>query len=206
MVVSTGENVIRRSWFLLAVLTIFCASSLAAQSVRARITEQLALHPASGPADLYSFLLHATLGPAHGARDSAEAARWLDDELAHLPDGPDEPLFEPMSVDGKLVRINLRPYVKAGGTRDALLAAFVRTGREFVPSKPAFLAALDSLAAMGRAGQLPLSGDSVSAYLSAQQRAGYPLASHSAAYSAAYHPAYRVVLRRLLPADIRDAR
>lgn len=38
--------------------------------------------------------------------------------------------MDPLSPDGGIVRVNLRPYIAAGGDPSALLAAFIRTADE----------------------------------------------------------------------------
>ena len=39
--------------------------------------------------------------------------------------------LEELSPDGKVVRVNLRPYLQSGGDIDKLFEAFVRTSQEF---------------------------------------------------------------------------
>ncbi len=77
------------------------------------------------------------------ARDKLEA------EVAQLGEGPDDPIADPISPDGKLARIHLRPYLAAGHSASVLVDAFVQTGH----SHPAAPERLEKFCAMlGRSG------------------------------------------------------
>lgn len=47
-------------------------------------------------------------------------------------------MIQPLTSDGRIVRLNLRPYKAAGGQKAPLLKAFVESAKEFKPSKPMF--------------------------------------------------------------------
>jgi hypothetical protein len=65
-------------------------------------------------------------GPAHAVPSREEAKGYLEEELAALPSGSQgEPLLDALSDEPALVRLNLRPFVAAGGDRERLLDAFV---------------------------------------------------------------------------------
>jgi hypothetical protein len=169
-----------------------------AVAVRSLIARQLAHFPAMEPQDVYKLLYQATMGSRHAGLDSVMAAQWLDRELRDLRAGPDEPVLDTISTDGRMVRVNLRPYLAAGGDRGALLRAFVRTAREFHGSTTALRRQLDCVERLARAGGLPLAADSLRRLSARLRAAGYPAVEHSAAYEAAYRPAYRVVLGAFL--------
>lgn len=164
-------------------------------------------HPRSQLADLYTFVYHAAMGPAHAGLDSAMAAAWLAREVAAL--GPVSPAWlselptEPLSPSGDLVRVNLRPYVARGGNVSALARAFTMSARRIVPS----IARLERYsryaedAAVAR--ELPIDASALRAFFAAQRSRGYPTVEHSAAYVASYRPAYRVVIRNLVPPVLR---
>ena len=79
--------------------------------------------------DLYKLLHQAALGSEHAVLDETGAQKWLESELATMGDGPDEPLLDPISPDGSIARLHLRPCLVAGVDPQAILAAFLGTAR-----------------------------------------------------------------------------
>jgi len=150
--------------------------------------------------DVYKLLHQAAMGPGHAIDDSADARDGLEAEVAKIGKGPDDPIADPISPDGKLARIHLRPYLAAGHSASVLADAFVQTGHSY-PAAPErlekFCACLTDLAASGG---IPFLPDEVERYVQAIAGQAYPVVHHSGAYRAAYHPAYRVVALDLLPA------
>ena len=164
-----------------------------------RIVEaQLSRYPEMRAQDLYKLALQAAMGSAHIVRDTAEAREWLDREAKDLPGGPAEPVEDMLSPDGAIVRVNLRPYLAAGGDLAALAAAFTRTARVYRGSQARLRAYLACVERMARAGRLPPEAADVRPYFAQMRRRGYPTPAHSPRYVQAYRPAYRVVLRELL--------
>lgn len=145
------------------------------------------------PADLYKLAYQACLGSGHAVSDPQHARRWLEDELAQMGDGPDEPTYDPISPDRRILRIHLRPYLASGGDPEYLLQAFIRTANEFHGSTAALAACGEEMIQMAQAGQLTLEAQSIQQYFAEQQVLGYPAAHHSIIYQAHYRPAYRVV-------------
>lgn len=170
-----------------------------AAAFRGVVLRELARHPRMDPQDVYKLAFQGAMGSRHAGLDSAMAAEWLDREIAALGDGPPEPVRDTISPDGRMVRVNLRPYLAAGGSREALLEAFVRTAREYAGSVPLLRWELAEVERMAAAGEVPLAAAALHAYFDTMRAQGYPAVEHSAAYEAAYRPAYRVVLGDLLP-------
>jgi hypothetical protein len=168
-------------------------------AVRGVLARQLARFPSMEPQDVYKLLYQATMGSRHAGLDSVMAARWLERELRDLGSGPDEPVVDTISADGRMVRVNLRPFLAAGGDRAALLRAFVRTAREVRGSTADLERQVGYVERMARDGEMRLSASVLRRYFARMRAAGYPAVEHSAAYRAAYRPAYRVVLGALVP-------
>jgi hypothetical protein len=155
--------------------------------------------------DLYKLVHQAALGSEHALSDEARVRRWLSEELARLGPGPGDPLIDPISPDGRIVRVHLRPFKTLHLDPEALLSAFIRTAREFPPS-PSRLGEYSAAAArLATEGELPFDTSQVSTFFAEMQAASYPAAHHSPAYVAAYHPAYRVIARELLLEEIAAA-
>jgi hypothetical protein len=163
-------------------------------AVRRVLARQFARYPGMQPEDVYKLIFQAAMGSRHAGLDSAMAAEWLAREIASLPPGPEEPILDTISADGRMVRVNLRPYLAAGGSRDALLSAFVRTAREYRGSTADLRRELSDVERMAAAGLIPLARGSLHEYFERMRARGYPAVEHSDAYEAAHHPAYRVVL------------
>ena len=165
----------------------------------ATVLRHLGRYPAMQCEDVYKLAHQACLGSEHAVPDRARAERGLERELAQLGDGPPEPAIDPISPDGRIVRVHLRPFMAAGGMAAELLDAFVRTANEFRGSSELLRACWGSVEAMAAAGSLPFSLASTEAFGRRAEGAGYPAVHHSAAYGAAYRPAYRVVAVEYLP-------
>jgi len=164
------------------------------------IAHHLRRYPRMELADVYKLLHQAAMGSGHAVEDPANARAKLEEELTHLEEGPDDPVADPISPDGKVARIHLRPYVAAGHNVDVLLDAFVHTARAY-PAAPdrleRFCACLGDVATVGG---LPYARNEVERYVKTIVARGYPVVHHSDAYRTAYRPAYRVVGLDLLPA------
>src|SRR5207247_3676866 len=89
--------------------------------------------------DAYKWLFHATLGGEHAITIEDGPRKWLDDEWQTLGSPrKTEPLLTSLRPDGKIVRLNLRPYKALGGEKDLLLKAFIMSAKEFKPNKTIF--------------------------------------------------------------------
>lgn len=157
-------------------------------------------YPRMEAADVYKLLHQAAMGPGHAIDDAAHARATLEAEVARLGEGPEDPIADPISPDGKLARIHLRPYLAAGHTVKVLIDAFVQTGRTF-PGAPERLEKFcGCLGELATTGSIPISRDEVERYFQAIAERAYPVVHHSDTYRDVYRPAYRVVALDLLPA------
>ena len=149
--------------------------------------------------DVYKLAFQAALGSEHAAPDETAARRWLEQEIATLGSGPDDPAIEPISPDNRLVRINLRPYLAAGGSLEPLLQAFLRTAVGWQGQRTVLHQSLATVVDLSEAGELAFSPSDARTYFNRLANADYPAAHHSPLYRDLYHPAYRVILLDLLP-------
>lgn len=149
--------------------------------------------------DSYKWLFHATQGGDHAITSDAGPRQWMEREWLQMPHVTfREPETVELRTDGKVLRINLRPYKSRGGERDMLLAIFVSSAHRFKPQRTEFVKQWTTLGqrlARGSLGKLTHKEwrrlDQVT------RPSGYPAIHHSKAYEAAYKPAYRVVLGEL---------
>jgi hypothetical protein len=162
------------------------------------LTNHLTRYPSMQVQDLYKLLHQAALGSEHAVRDEQAARDWLEGELAEMGTGPDDPLLDPISPDGKIVRIHLRPYIQAGKDPGILLQAFIRTANEWHGSPETLKEYAYTAAGMlpSVAGQLTV--EETESFFATMEAQGFPAVHHSRVYANLYRPAYRVVARQFL--------
>src|SRR5205823_6624785 len=101
--------------------------------------------------DIYKLLHQAAMGPEHAVEDAVLARERLRAEAQDLGSGPADPRMDPISPDGRLVRVHLRAYLESGAAIEDLAAAFVDTAKTYpaAPDKLAkFCGCLGDLAAI----------------------------------------------------------
>jgi hypothetical protein len=166
----------------------------------------LAAHAARYPHwaidDLYKLLHQAALGSEHAVSDVARARDWLTQELGRLGPGPEEPLIDPISPAGEVVRVHLRPFFRRHLEGELLLGAFTRTARHFQGSAHCIVEYGETAAGLAREGLLRFAEDEVAEFVSRMKDAGFPAVHHSPGFKAEYRPAYRVVAHHELPLEI----
>jgi hypothetical protein len=183
------------------------APPLAAQptALEEVLTAHTSRYPEMQPVDLYKLLHQAALGSEHAASEPAGARQWLLTEIETLADSGDdsfdEPLTEPLSPDGRLVRVNLRPYLRAGRDLGGLLEAFLQTAQTYQGDPTILESYCDRAIELARQGSLPFAPVELAALFETLRDQGYPAVHHSQRYADAYHPAYRVVLREVLAGE-----
>ena len=152
--------------------------------------------------DLYKLIHQAAMGSEHSLRDETSARDWLKQELAQLGLGREEPLLDPISPDGRIVRVQLRPFALLQLPQEQLLQAFIHTAREFSPSTERLSEYCALAIQLAQAGMLPFNCGRIANYVARMRTSGFPAVHHSARYQQIYQPAYRVVLLYLLPKEI----
>lgn len=177
--------------FPLALLFFFSAPNPDAEffRIQARAEPELRIE------DAYKWLSHAARGGEHALADEAAAQKWLAEEWATLgPPQPNEPLWVPLAADGRIGRLNLRPYRAQGGDPEVLHAAFVASAKSYDASPARFRAAWNALGRDLRKRPLGHLTRAEWRRFDRDRRArGYPAGSHSPEYKQARTPAYRVL-------------
>jgi hypothetical protein len=157
-------------------------------------------YPLMLKADLYKLIHQAALGSAHAVRDRQAALDSLQGEASDLGAGPDDPLLDPISPDGQILRVHLRPYLQAGKDLETLLQAFIRTANEWQGSITNLkeYGAIAVRVAETWAG--PTRQKDIADYFAGMELQGFPCLHHSKEYNRLYRPAYRVIARQFLEA------
>jgi hypothetical protein len=154
--------------------------------------------PAMQPQDIYKLLFQAALGSEHAVIDEQSARIWLAREISGMGVGPDDPLLDPLSPDGQILRVHLRPYIKAGKDPQTLLHAFIQTANEWrgLTETLKVYAAEAASFLQSQTGSMP--PQDFKTFLANMESQGFPAAHHSGEYVRLYRPAYRVVARKFL--------
>ena len=162
------------------------------------LTAQVRRYPRLQIEDLCKLLHQASMGSEHAVSDEDGVRAWLQQELAVMGDGPEEPLVDEISPTGDIVRVHLRPYATAGRDPQGLLHAFLRTAREYRGSTEQFRKYGEVAEAMATSGLLPFEPGQITEFMRRMEDEGFPAVHHSDTYGRLYQPAYRVVARRFL--------
>jgi hypothetical protein len=75
----------------------------------------IARYPAMQIQDIYKLVHQAAMGSEHAISSARGPRMWLERELAEMGSGPEETLIDPISGDGQIVRVHLRPFLARGG-------------------------------------------------------------------------------------------
>jgi len=180
-----------------------CVESSLSQETAFRqiLAQHAARYPRFQVQDLYKLVYQGALGSEHAVADASQARAWLEREVDGLADGPEEPVIEPISADGQVVRVNLRPYVAKGGDLEALLEGFIRTAREYKGTMALLKRYWSYAGRMAQSGALGLPVNELKCFFDEMRARGFPTVHHSQEYRSAYRPAYRVVAREFLVLD-----
>jgi hypothetical protein len=162
------------------------------------IQEQLFRHPLMQERDIYKLLHQAAMGSEHSVNDETSARLWLLEEIAQIGNSPADPLWEEISPDGQVLRVNLRPYLEGGFDPESLLQSFLRTANEYRGDEQRLRCYVGWTQELIDEGMIPLSLSGFSEYIEEIRQLGFPAVHHSPIYEVAYRPAYRVVARNFL--------
>lgn len=167
------------------------------EAVERLLTAHFELRPLMGATDFYKLIYQGVFGVGHIMAEGAWD--WLEKEAEglNLQEHPEEPLLEEVSADGKMVRVNLRPYLRQGLPLGGLFAAMEEASR-VEGSSEEFMEAWAVFKALAASGRLKVDMGEFEALNDELRREGCRPHHHSEAYQAAYHPAYRVVTRESL--------
>jgi len=144
--------------------------------------------------DAYKLLYQGVFGVGHimspGAWDYLHSESAALDIMDHLED----PMLEEAALDGSIVRVNLRPFLREGYSLVKLMEAMRQS--DIAGSPAAFLEGWDAFAELVWSGKLNFNYSEVDDLNKMLDRFKPQPMHHTQQYRDAYHPAYRVVRRR----------
>jgi hypothetical protein len=162
-----------------------------------RLADQVRRYPEMQPEDVYKFVHQAAFGNGHLMTDEATDRQYLVAELASVAAEDKEPLVDPVTPDGSIVRVNLRPFKARGLDVTKLGDAMIASAKRIQPDRTSFERWWAEVVQASSRRVLPFDAVALQAFASTKQFEGYPAVHHSAVYASRYFPAYRVVLREL---------
>jgi hypothetical protein len=165
------------------------------EALQAVLKDQFRRYPQMQVRDLYKLLHQAALGSEHAVQDEHAVRVWMGRELADMGAGPDEPLPDPISPDGAILRVHLRPYIISGRNPDRLLRSFIQTANEWHGQPSTLKEYMEYTLAVAEQGLLSLAAAEIAAFFYEMESKGFIAAHHSDVYEHLYRPAYRVVAK-----------
>jgi len=162
-------------------------------TIEAILRSHMARYPSMQIQDMYKLIHQAAMGSEHAISSIEGARKWMERELAEMGAGPDEPVMDPISNDGQIVRVHLRPFVAQGNDPEILLKAFIRTANEF---RGDLQVLKDSWKTVTEMQYFPSA--EMNEFIESMQAQNYSAVHHSPEYERLYRPAYRVVWQKFI--------
>jgi hypothetical protein len=173
------------------------------ERLRSILLSQMERYPLMKLEDLYKLVFQAAMGSEHAVQNLKAVEAYLLRELETMGSGPDEPLIDPISPNGDMVRVHLRPYIRSGADPSKLLEAFIMTSEHHHGSTDDLTRWWGYAVQLMREGTLPFLQNQAQTFLLDMKAQDFPAVHHSQSYLERYKPAYRVVLRSLAENVIR---
>lgn len=170
-------------------------------SIQGILSSNTKRYPGWKEQDLYKLIYQAAMGNEHAITDEILVRRWMERELLEMGDGPHELLIDPISPEGAVVRVHLRPLMKAHLDPELCLQAFLNTSKVFQGSKDLLINYMVTALELASGDGFSFSKKQLSEYFKQMKNLDLPAVHHSQEYEEAYRPAYRVVARAALPKE-----
>lgn len=197
MVSRTGANSICIFCTVFIVLGLPSCSRKGEVRLQKLIEEHQSRHPDFKVQDAYKLIYQNVFGVAHILEDRVAAGQYLQREYNSVEPSTDEPLLEAISLDGEVVRVNLRPFKAVNGPLDTLFEVMVQSAEEIHGTEEDFQRLWDAFKSLIKEGKLTFDQQVLEEFDTKVRAAHYPPVHHSDGYGNANHPSYRVVKRTI---------
>ena len=176
------------------LVTIFgTTSSKKNSAMKVILLEEVNKYPKMEIQDLYKLLHQASMGSEHAVRNEEAVKNWMKNEIAGLKWEQSDKLIDTISADGKILRINLRPYIKERYSTNKLVEVFIKTANNFKGSYSELEESLEIALELSRTKILPFDHKEMMVFFNEMKEKKYPAVHHTKVYSEDYFPAYRVI-------------
>lgn len=159
------------------------------------LLEQIQMHPALQPQDIWKLCYQAAFGPEHLLNDLQGAREYLEKEYEATAE-QDVPLCEPLS--NKICRVNLAAWKFHGLPVEWLFRIFAFSCGKKDDGEALFWAYLQRAEQVLSGASVGFSREDWKAYALLQREAGLSPVHHSAFYRQQEKPAYRIVNRKFV--------
>ena len=157
------------------------------------LLEQIRMHPAMQPQDIWKLCYQAAFGPEHLLHDLQRAKEYLEKEYEATA-AADGPLYEPISDE--ICRVNLAAWKFHGLPAAWLFRLFAASCRKRAEGEPLFRAYLKRAEETLSEAAVGFSREVWEEYARSRKEAGLSPVHHSDFYRQQEDPAYRIVDRR----------
>jgi hypothetical protein len=156
------------------------------------ILKHIERYPQAQPRDVYKLIYQGIYGVGHILTE--KAWDYLQEEAGRIPkeDYPDRHLVEPVSPDGSMVRINLRPFLRLTLSLDDLFMV-IKASAEVEGDDDKFMELWRVFVDLVETGEIEMDLDRVKEVQDSIDMRGIKPMHHTEPYRQAYYPAYRVV-------------
>jgi len=161
------------------------------------IAEHQARHQHFDVRDAYKLIYQGIFGVAHILENREAAQQYLQTEFDAVEPSPNEPLLEEISLNGEVVRVNLRPFKAQQFPLHRLFEVMVQTAEEIQGSQEEFMRLWGQFTTLVREKRLAFDRQTLDTFDAEVRAANYPPVHHSEGYKRANRPAYRVVKRSI---------
>ena len=146
-------------------------------------------YPHMEPTDAVKLIYQNEFGGGHLIRDEQACLQYLRAEYAQIKKDPGALRQE--SIGNGIFRIHLAALTE--GELEQLGRDFIASAAAHKGDRARFIQKLEVLKDLTARGVFAFNCAQLEEYLTAYDRDGYPMVSHSSAYRSHYAPAYRVV-------------
>jgi hypothetical protein len=162
------------------------------------LNDQFRRYPFFAADDIYKLCHQAAMGNKHAAAaDRKSIIDSINKEWAaaeRVP--PASRLLDIIDPRGKIMRVDIRLFKKAGGDPEKLADIFIESSEIFIPDTD-YLRSLLNWAAEWTGLSFPVVKEKLQLFFKKQERLNYPAVSHSRLFAGNYRPSYRIVYKRL---------
>lgn len=183
--------------FLAVTVLVSAGCSRSTDSILPVLKQHLQRHPDMEAEDIYKLVHQAAMGNGHLFTDTAGAKLYLLNEMDEVEADTTEPMIEPLSPDGQIVRLNLRPFKARAGDAEQLFDAMVRSANTFEQRPSSLERWWQEILEEVAYGTIPSDRTTLQELFDRMKAEGFPPVHHSETYESEYRPAYRVLLREL---------
>ncbi len=183
--------------FLLLLFSCTTKETTTSQTLFKIIDSHIKKHPKMQVEDVYKLIYQAAMGPAHFIKTREDSYKRLFNEVKNLKKTfiiSSEELCEEISPIGEVVRINIRPFIRKGGSVTLLNDEFYLSSRKIKKSKKNLIKYISLVGKILPKKEWPFSKKKWEMLVSDLKVQNYPAIHHSKRYRKLYSPSYRVVM------------